>query len=194
MGRKGSLQVKVELCQRVFYSDAFLVKSILTKRHVCAQGGVLRHQIWTVNQVNHNDWPKENLEEMPHESNSNCHKGKTQQLRNSPSESARVSIHKYCTLFLLINTLPASLLCLCGNSFLKSWRPEPESVLFPLWPSPISGWEPKPCSKSLQVEATWDHISLIFFGKDSFIFWLLPHLIKVVSQSNLRGCLPDWNP
>ena len=84
VSRKGSLQVKVELCQGVFYSDAFLVKSILAKRRVCAQGGVLRHQIWTVNQVNHNDWPKENSEEMPHESNSNFHKSKTQQLRNSP--------------------------------------------------------------------------------------------------------------
>ena len=33
---------------------------------------------------------KGNPEEMPHESNSNYHKGTTQQLRDSPSESACV--------------------------------------------------------------------------------------------------------
>ena len=27
-----------------------------------------------------------------------------------------------------------------------------------LWPSPVSGWEPRPCSKLLQAETTQDHI------------------------------------
>ena len=44
---------------------------------------------------------KGNREEMPHESNSNCHEGGTQWL----SESVCVSIHMYCT-FVLLNTLP----------------------------------------------------------------------------------------
>ena len=44
---------------------------------------------------------KENQEEIPHKSNSNCHKGAAQRL----SESTHVSIPRYCTLlfFLLIN-------------------------------------------------------------------------------------------
>ena len=35
----------------------------------------------------------------PHRSNSNCHEGATQQLRDSPSESAHVSSHTYCNPF-----------------------------------------------------------------------------------------------
>ena len=84
------------------------------------------YQIWTVNQVNHNDWPKENSEEMPYESNPNCHKGKTQQLRNSPCESAHVSIHMYCTLFLVMNTLPASLLSVFVETLF--WKVEGQNL------------------------------------------------------------------
>ena len=143
-----------------------------------------------------------NPEEMSQKVNQSSHKGMTQWLYLFPWVCP-VPSHMYYTCFLLINTYFTAF-HLCGNFFLQSWSARAlvtdhwsgaqDLVHSPLWSSPISGWEPKPCSKSLQVEATWDHISLIFFGKDSFIFWLLPHLIKVVSQSNLRGCLPDWNP
>ena len=37
---------------------------------------------------------------------------------DSPSESIRMSVHKYCTLYLWINTCFTTF---CGNSFLKSW-------------------------------------------------------------------------
>ena len=50
---------------------------------------------------------KGSLEEIPHKSNSNCQKEVT---RDSSSESPGVPTHTYCTLFLLINTLLASLL------------------------------------------------------------------------------------
>ena len=40
--------------------------------------------IWTVNQANQNDWPKEAQKKCPHRSYSNCHEGATQQHRDSP--------------------------------------------------------------------------------------------------------------
>ena len=94
------------------------------------------HQIWTVNQTNmdcepdKSKWlPKENPEEMPHKSNSNYLKGMTQQLRNSPSESACVSIYTYCTLFPLINTLLATLLSIFVEFLIyKAEGPGPLSV------------------------------------------------------------------
>ena len=52
---------------------------------------------------------KGKLEEIPSKSNSNYHAGTTQQLRNSPVESAHVSTRMYCTL-LPPNTLLVSLL------------------------------------------------------------------------------------
>ena len=50
---------------------------------------------------------KGNREETFHKSNSNCHEGVT---GDSPSEFPGVPTHTYSTLFLLINTLLASLL------------------------------------------------------------------------------------
>ena len=50
--------------------------------------------------------------------NTPCKWFKLPQGHDSLSESIFVSIHKYCTLYLLINTCFTTF---CGNSFLKSW-------------------------------------------------------------------------
>ena len=96
MCRKGSLEVKEEgMLMDFLYLYAFLVKSFLAKRYVCTHG-----QSWgTLNvdcEPGKSKWlTKGNLEQIPHESNSNCHEGITQWL--SLPESARVSIHIHCT-------------------------------------------------------------------------------------------------
>ena len=75
------------------------------------------YEIWTVNQANQNDWPKENQKIHPIKIIQTTTRV---QLRDSPSESAHVSIHTYYTLFLQINTLLASLLSsLVGILFCK---------------------------------------------------------------------------
>ena len=43
MCRKGSLEAKGELCQGMFYSDAFSVKSILAKRCMLTHGRILKY-------------------------------------------------------------------------------------------------------------------------------------------------------
>ena len=70
----------------------------------------------TVNQANQNDWPEGTWKKYPIKVTQTAMRV---QLRDSPSESAYVSVHMYCTLFPLINT---SLLSVCGNSFLQSRR------------------------------------------------------------------------
>ena len=100
---------------------------------------------------------------MSHKSNSNYHEGATQQLRDSPSESAHVSIHSTVLFFLLINILLASLLSVFVD---KAEGPGPLSLTTGLVPgiwcfhrrdiASLSGWEPKTCSKPLQAEATQD--------------------------------------
>ena len=78
-----------------------------------------------------------------------------------------LSIHMYCTCFLLINTLLASLLSVfMGVLFCKAEGPGPLSLIMGLvarvWcflhrdPASISGWEPKPRSKPVQAETTRD--------------------------------------
>ena len=75
---------------------------------------------------------KGNLEEIPHKSNSSCHKGVT---RDSPSEFPSVPTHTYCTLFLLINTLLASLLFVFVEIlFCKAEGPGPLSMT----PGPVA--------------------------------------------------------
>ena len=54
-------------------------------------------QIWTLNQAHQNDCPKENQKKWPIKVIQN-HEGETL------SESACLSIHMYCTIFLLRNT------------------------------------------------------------------------------------------
>ena len=56
------------------YPDTFSVKSTLAKTCVHTREDHEIDQTLTVNQVNQNDWPKEKTKEMPHRSNSNCHK------------------------------------------------------------------------------------------------------------------------
>ena len=63
---------------------------------------------------------------MPHRNNSRYHEG---QLRDSPSESACVSIRMYCTLFPLINTSLTSLLSVFVEIlFCKAEGPGPLSL------------------------------------------------------------------
>ena len=68
--QKGSLEVKGEWCQGMLYPHAFIVESM---------GGS-----WDVQNMDYepgkSEWlAKGNLKEMPHKSNSNCHKDATQQ-------------------------------------------------------------------------------------------------------------------
>ena len=114
--QKGSLEAKGESCQGMFCSDAFSVKFNLAKKLMRTHRRTLRYTkfgLWT-----RQSWwlAKGNLEEIPHKSNSNCHEASTQGL---PSESASVSIHTYCTLFLPNKHFTCfTTFCLCGNPFL----------------------------------------------------------------------------
>ena len=76
--------------------------------------------MWTLNQANQNDWPKETQKKYPHTSDWNCHEGTTQ---DSPSESDHVSINMYCSPFPPNKHLTCfTTFCLCGNYFLQSGR------------------------------------------------------------------------
>ena len=84
------------------------------------------YQMWTVNQANQNDWPKETRKKCPIKLIQTTLKA---QYRDSPSESAHVSIQMHCTLFLLINILHASLVSIfVGILFCKVERPGPLSL------------------------------------------------------------------
>ena len=102
---------------------------------------------------------KGKLEEMPHISNFHCHLGTTQGLS---CESSCVFLHKYCTFFLLINTLLTLLLSIlveilfCKTEgqgpFTDHWSSASDPVLSQPQPSlslllgtqtplqPIAGW------------------------------------------------------
>ena len=78
---------------------------------------------------------KGKLGEMPHMNDLwrliwPFHKGATQQLRDCPSESARVTIHTYGTLFSSLNKyfICFTTFHVYGNSFLQNWGPGPSSV------------------------------------------------------------------
>ena len=125
------------------------------------------YQIRTVNQANQNDWLQKTLEEIPYKSHSNCHKGTTQWL--SLGVPSCVYPHLLYAFSLLINTLLISPLSIFVEIiFCKAKGPGPLSLTADLeariWyfhhPTlvSVSGWEPKPCSKPLQAEATQDHI------------------------------------
>ena len=94
--------------------------------------------------------------------------GATQQVRESPSESAHVSIHTHCTLFPLNKYFTCfTTSSLCGKSFLQSRRARAlvadHCLVARIWYfyhhdlASISGWKPKPCYKLLQAKATQDH-------------------------------------
>ena len=101
--------------------------------------------------------------EMPHISNLHCHVGATQ---DSPCESPCAFIHKYCTFFLLINTLLTLLLSILVETLFCKTEGQDPSLTTGLVPrierfhshnlASVSGWEPKPRSNLLQVEATWE--------------------------------------
>ena len=76
------------------------------------------YQIWTVNQANQNDQPKENQKKCPVKV---IQITRSVQFRDSPSDSAYVPTHIYCTLFPPNKYLTCfTIFCLCGNSFLQS--------------------------------------------------------------------------
>ena len=110
------------------------------------------YQIWTLNQANQNDWPKETQKKCPIKVIQTATRA-----RHCLSEPARVSIHTYCTFFLLINTLLVSLLSIfVGILFWQSHRARALSLTTGLvariWcthhcdPTSITGWELKPTS------------------------------------------------
>ena len=105
---------------------------------------------------------KGSLEEIPHKSNSNCQKEVT---RDSSSESPGVPTHTYCTLFLLINTLLASLLFVFVEIlFHKAEGPGPLSLTPVQWLEPgaiIAVTQPNlwlGTQTPLQAVAVWGHL------------------------------------
>ena len=88
------------------------------------------YQIWTVNQGNLNDWPKEIQKKCLIKE---IQTAKRVQISDSPSEAAHVSTHMNYTLFLLINTSLASLLSVFVETFFcKTEGPGPLSLTYGL--------------------------------------------------------------
>ena len=167
-----------------------------------------------MNQANQNNWLKKTLEEIPHKSHSNCHKGTTQWL--SLRVPSYVYPHLLYSFSLLINTLlisPLSIfeeiisckakgqgpLTLTTDLGARIWYFHCHTLVS------ISGWEPTPCSKPLQAEATRDHIlwllgnhvnsSLLPSPKD--YGWLTSKKVKLSSSHLLPSCplaLPPPSP
>ena len=150
------------------YPQASLVESVLAKRCLCTMGGS-----WVIPSMDcepgkSKSLAKGNGEEISHKSSSNCHEGATQQL----SPSLRVSIHTYCTFFLITNTSLVSLLSIfVGILYHKAKGPGSLSLTTGLvariWCShrhhlaSISGWKPKSCSKLLQAQVTWGQCQIV---------------------------------
>ena len=134
-----------------------------------------------MNQANYNDLPKENQKKYPIKL---IQTATRVQLRDSPSESAPMCLSTHTILFFfLINTLLASLLSIFVEILsYKAKGPGPLSLTTGLvariWcfhylnQAPISDWEPKPLSKSLQAKATQNHIRSQNWG--SFTHGVLP--------------------
>ena len=148
---------------------------------------------------------KGNLGEMPHRNNSNCQEGMAQgfSLWVSP-----MSIHIYCTLFLLINTLLSSLLFVFMEIlFFKAQEPGPLPLTAGLvakhWcfyhcdPTSISSWEPGPCSKPLQAAATQDqgnHTYTLFISMDRQQLEIVKKGSRETTQSQWLWFLISWTP
>ena len=122
------------------------------------------YEIWTVNQANQKDWPKETWKKYPIQVIQT-----TTRVWLGNSESACVSIHRSCPLFLLINTLFGLLLSFfVWILFSKAEGTGPLSLTtclvvkircsLRLNPASISVLEPKLHSNLLQAEVTRDHI------------------------------------
>ena len=112
---------------------------------------------------------KGNPAEMFHRSDSDYHKGMTLlvYLCVYPHILYTFSPSKYFICFISF--------CLCGNSFLKSWRARALSLTTGLVARiqhshccdliSVSGQEPKPCFKVLQAKATRDQsLALVYSG------------------------------
>ena len=138
------------------------------------------NQIWAVNQANQNDWPRETWKKYPIKVNSNCHEGVTQRLSLSLSPPVCLSTRTELVLFLLVNTLLASLLMVfVAILFRKVRGPGPLSLTtgaLPPRPSPVSGWERKPRSKPLRAETTGDQTHTSTENQPTASpFWLPTH-------------------
>ena len=132
--------------------------------HTCEDPEI--YQIWTVNQTNRNDWPKETQKKY--------HIKVIQTAtRTQLSNTLGVHLCGYPQVFylfsLLINTWFGSLLSIfVGILLCKAKESGPLSLttglVASIWCSPrcdpasISSWEPKPRSKPPQAEATRDPI------------------------------------
>ena len=166
MCRKGSLEDKGELCQRLFYPDAFPVKSILAKRCMLTHGRFLKYTkygLWNrlIKMIGQR---KSGRNALYYKSNSNCQEGEdlvTLSLsRILPVVLSFFPLNKYPTCF--------TILFLCGNSFLQSWRPGPLSLITGLlariWcshccnPTSVSGWESKPFGSCCRLRSPWPGI------------------------------------
>ena len=148
----------------MLYPYASLVESILAQRCQCTHEDPEIHLMWTVNQANWSDWPKDTQKKCPIKI---IQSDLQAQLGAWPSESAWEPIHKYCTIFPLNKYLTGfTTFCLHGKSFLQSLRARTLvtvrwsrglDLVLP-WPRQVSGWEPKSWSKRLQAEATRSHV------------------------------------
>ena len=123
--------------------------------------------VWFVNHINQNNWPKETWKKYPIEVIQTAVRAwLSDSLSLFLSPPMGLSIHT-----VLFSPLSKYFTCfttffLCGNSLLRSWRPDPLSLTMGLvariwcfhpWdPASVRSWEPKSRSKSLQAEATWD--------------------------------------
>ena len=126
------------------------------------------YQIWAVNQTNQNDWPKESWKKCPIKVIQTAMRAWLSNSGTLPlSPLVCLSVTHTVLFFLLINTLLASLLSIFVEIlFCKVEGPGPLSLTIGpvarIWcfhycnPDPVSGWEPKPCSKPLQAETPWD--------------------------------------
>ena len=170
-------------------------------------GGSRDIPIQTVSQANQNDWPKETWNKYPIKV---IQTAMRVQLWLSLFLSTPVA---YCTFSPLINTLLASLLSVFVEIlFCKAEGPGPLSLTtgqvarnlgLNHGPTSISGPEPKPCFKPLQIKATWDqvysrlkgkqvnmsHVYSVFISPSHFITTTPSMLAYVVpiSQMKTRG-------
>ena len=133
--------------------------------HAYAWEGSEIYQIWTVNEANQSDWPKETQKKCPVKVIQTA-------MRAWPgtlllSLPLYVSTHTIL-FFLIINTWLVSVLSIfVGIHFCKAKGPRPLSLTAGLVPriwcfhchytASISSWKPKPCSKPLQAMAAQDH-------------------------------------
>ena len=141
------------------YSDAFSLKSILTKSCVCTRWRILRytkHGLWTrqikmMGQRKSGGSAPHKWFKLPRRSNSGT-------IPLSPP-----MCFSTCTVLLLGINICFTTFHICGKSFLQNWRTRvlvtDHCLVARIWcfstvAQPISGWEAKTCSKPLQAKVT----------------------------------------